>query len=162
VRELSATLAELIAVSAMSTWPIWPSWMSDPVSELSVATYADRFDSYSGESFKTQSERKLDNGDVMVQSVLAERGGGTTRFDYILRNREGRWGIVNIVAEGVSDLAIWAVSVAAVVLPLGVSRIAEEVMVAPARRRARAARARLAEAQRRADYAEARMKEWML
>jgi len=75
-------------------------------SELSVATYADRFDGYAGETFKLQGERKLESGDVLVQSVLAERGGGATRFDYVLRQSEGRWAIVNIIADGVSDLAI--------------------------------------------------------
>jgi phospholipid transport system substrate-binding protein len=95
----------------------------DAFSELSVATYADRFDGYSGESFKTQSERKLENGDVLVQSVLAERGGGTTRFDYILRNREGHWSIVNIVAEGVSDLAIKRAEYSSVLRDQGVDAL---------------------------------------
>lgn len=75
-------------------------------SELSIVTYASRFDGYSGETFKVVSERKLDNGDALVQSVLTQPGGGKTRFDYVLRQTDGRWAILNIIVDGVSDLAI--------------------------------------------------------
>ena len=78
----------------------------DAFSELSIATYADRFDGYSGEQFTIQSERTLESGDVIVQSLLAAPKGGSTRFDYVVRQKDGRWQIVNIVADGVSDLAI--------------------------------------------------------
>lgn len=75
-------------------------------SELSIATYADRFDGYSGEVFKVQGSHKLEAADVLVQSLLTDRQGGKTRFDYVLRQKEGRWAIINIIVDGVSDLAI--------------------------------------------------------
>lgn len=75
-------------------------------SELSIATYASRFDGYSGETFKIISERKLDSGDVLVQSVLTQSDGEKTRFDYVLRQKDGRWAFINIIVDGVSDLAI--------------------------------------------------------
>ena len=74
--------------------------------ELSIATYAAQFDGYSGELFKTVSERKLDNGSVVVQSVLTHDGDQKTTFDYVLTQKDGRWRIVNVVVDGVSDLAV--------------------------------------------------------
>lgn len=74
--------------------------------ELSIVTYASRFDGYSGETFKTISERKLDSGDVLVQSVFTQSHGEKIRFDYVLRQKDGRWAIINIIVDGVSDLAI--------------------------------------------------------
>ena len=110
VVEETHDLAGIAQIAAGQHWsqftPEQRKRFVDAFSELSVATYADRFDGYSGEQFKINSERKLESGDVVVQSVLAEPNGSSTRFDYVLRQKEGRWAIVNIVADGVSDLAI--------------------------------------------------------
>lgn len=104
---------DLAAIAQIAAGQYWSQFTPDQrkryvdaFTDLSIATYAERFDGYSGEQFKVVSERKLDNGDVVVQSTLAEPNGNSTRFDYVLRQREGRWSIVNIVADGVSDLAI--------------------------------------------------------
>jgi phospholipid transport system substrate-binding protein len=78
----------------------------DTFSELSIATYAAQFDGYSGEVFKTTGERKMDNGSVLVQSVFSEPAGNKYSFDYVLSQKEGRWRIVNVIVDGVSDLAV--------------------------------------------------------
>jgi phospholipid transport system substrate-binding protein len=75
-------------------------------SEWSISTYAHQFDAYSGERFRTLSVEQTPRGEALVRSELVKRGGETLRFDYLLRRREGRWRIVNIVVDGVSDLAI--------------------------------------------------------
>ena len=100
---------------------------TDAFAELSFATYADRFNDYGNETFKPVSERKLDNGDVLIQSVLADPKGGTTRFDYVLRQKEGRWLIVNIVADGVSDLAIKRAEYAGVLKAEGVEGLIKKI-----------------------------------
>lgn len=86
----------------------------DTFGELSIATYASSFDSYAGEDFKTVSEERLENGDALVRSLLTQPKGDTVRFDFVLREREGRWRIINIVADGVSDLAIKRAEYAAI------------------------------------------------
>lgn len=78
----------------------------DTFSELSIATYAAQFDGYSGEVFKTISQRKLDNGSMLVQSTLTPPGSDKVSFDYVLSQKDGHWRIVNIVVDGVSDLAV--------------------------------------------------------
>ncbi len=74
--------------------------------KLSISTYAARFDGYSGETFKTIAEEKLGNGDALVRTVFTDSTGDTIPFDYVLRQHDGQWQIVNITVEGVSDLAI--------------------------------------------------------
>jgi phospholipid transport system substrate-binding protein len=74
--------------------------------ELSVATYASRFDEYSGEHFQMVGEQPLRRGDVLVQSVLIKANGDKVHFDYQLRKTENTWRIINIVVDGVSDLAL--------------------------------------------------------
>jgi phospholipid transport system substrate-binding protein len=73
---------------------------------LSVATYAHNFDDYAGEMFKFEGETKTSRGDSLVRTVLIESDGKEIPFDYILRRRDGHWLIINIIADGVSDLAL--------------------------------------------------------
>jgi phospholipid transport system substrate-binding protein len=75
-------------------------------SELSIATYAGNFDSYSGERFKTIAEKEVSNGRVMVQTRLIKSDGGEIPLDYIFHRVDHQWRIVNVIAEGVSDLAL--------------------------------------------------------
>lgn len=70
-----------------------------------VATYADRFSSFKAESFSNTGTEELARGNRVVHSKF-RHGSGTVSFDYVLHETAGRWRIVNVIAEGVSDLAI--------------------------------------------------------
>jgi phospholipid transport system substrate-binding protein len=74
--------------------------------QLSIATYAANFDSYSGEYFKTISEKEVGGGRILVQSQLIKSDGGQVQLDYLLHRTGSQWRIINIIAEGVSDLAL--------------------------------------------------------
>jgi phospholipid transport system substrate-binding protein len=74
--------------------------------QLSIATYAANFDRYSGERFKTISQKRVSGGRILVQSQLIKSNGGQVQLDYLLHPTGGQWRIVNIIAEGVSDLAL--------------------------------------------------------
>ncbi len=79
----------------------------DTFSKLSIATYAYRFDGFSGEVFTPISAEQLANGDMLVRTQLAEGGGGEVHhFDYTMHQIDGHWRIINVIADGVSDLAI--------------------------------------------------------
>jgi phospholipid transport system substrate-binding protein len=73
---------------------------------LSIATYAANFDSYSGERFKLVSDKEVSGGRILVQSQLIKSDGGKVQLDYLLHRTGSQWRIVNIIAEGVSDLAL--------------------------------------------------------
>jgi phospholipid transport system substrate-binding protein len=74
--------------------------------EWSIATYAGRFDDYSGERFDVVSTSEPERGIVTVVSRLIEPHGGETDFHYKLRNIKNKWLIVDIQISGVSQLAL--------------------------------------------------------
>lgn len=76
-------------------------------SRLSIATYASRFDGYGGETFNLDSEQPLPRGSMrLVESRLIKADGEAVHFNYLLRSDGENWLIVNIVVDGVSDLAL--------------------------------------------------------
>lgn len=76
--------------------------------ELVLVTYAGQFAKFGGESFETLSTRDLADGSRLVNAKLTPGRGAPVNFDYVLRDSNGSWRIVNVVADGVSDLAIRA------------------------------------------------------
>jgi phospholipid transport system substrate-binding protein len=73
---------------------------------MSVAAYARAFASYSGERFEVLSTQPVRKKGMLVRTRLYKADGGSVQLDYHLRQREGRWRIVNVVSDGVSDLAL--------------------------------------------------------
>ena len=73
---------------------------------LSVANYTSRFRRYSGEHFDVAEEQTLAADEHSVGSVLTTASGATHEFVYLLHQDGGQWRIVNIVVDGVSDLAL--------------------------------------------------------
>lgn len=74
--------------------------------QLSIATYASRFDGYSGESFSVVSEKELRRGKILVETIFTKSDGQQLQFNYVLRNTNDHWRIINISVDGVSDLAL--------------------------------------------------------
>lgn len=73
---------------------------------LTIATYADRFDEYGGERFVQSGQRRLSPDKYLVQTQLVLGDGSRVRLDYLLHQENGQWQIVNVLADGVSELAI--------------------------------------------------------
>ncbi|WP_293373387.1 ABC transporter substrate-binding protein [Nevskia sp.] len=76
--------------------------------ELVLATYSSQFSRYGGEKFETLATKELADGSRQVNAKLKLASGNPVNFDYVLREVNGEWRIVNVVADGVSDLAIRA------------------------------------------------------
>lgn len=74
--------------------------------DWSIATYAGRFDGYSGERFELVSESEPVQGTVTVISKLIQSNEEPIVFSYLMRNVEDRWRIVDIQISGVSQLAM--------------------------------------------------------
>lgn len=104
---------DLATIARISVGPYWDGLddaqrarLIETFGELSIATYAHRFDGYSGERFQTQSSEDLSAEVAGVRSLFTQAGGGEIRFDYVLHKDDRGWRIVNIVVDGVSDLAL--------------------------------------------------------
>ncbi len=74
--------------------------------EMTVATYASRFDSYSGEKFKTKGFKKNRKGHFIINTVLIKKDKEEIDFKYLLRRVKDHWKIVSVSAKGVNDLSV--------------------------------------------------------
>lgn len=75
---------------------------------LVITTYAGQFARYDGEKFTTGETQSLPNNVQLVHAKLALRNRDPVNFDYILHNDAEHWKVINVIADGVSDLAIRA------------------------------------------------------
>lgn len=74
-------------------------------SKLSIATYTSQFSGFSGQSFGYLNDKAMKKGRVLVktQLVTEER---IVPFNYILHPVEDDWRIINVIADGISDLSL--------------------------------------------------------
>jgi phospholipid transport system substrate-binding protein len=106
VHDFAYVMRALLGSSASQ---LTPDQMKEAVAAYadgSARIYAHEFNNYSGEHFVTLDEKQEPRGTRVVRTVMQSPGNADTRFDYVLRQSDGQWRIVNTVAEGVSQLAI--------------------------------------------------------
>ena len=113
---LAPVVDRVFDVPSMTRLAIGPSWATlSPAQQQQLveafrhyvaATYADRFDSYSGEQLQVTGER-LYNADVIVQTKIAKPGGDTTTLNYLMHQNQGSWQISDVYLDGtISQLAV--------------------------------------------------------
>jgi len=69
------------------------------------ATYAERFDSYSGQQLEVTGQQSSGSG-TMVRTRIIKAGGEPVGIDYLLRQNEGVWQIADVYLDGaISQLA---------------------------------------------------------
>lgn len=73
-----------------------------------ITTYATEFSAPDAVSFATGDTETLPNGDALVHTTLSPRDHSALSLDYVLKRRNDRWQVVNVLADGVSDLALRA------------------------------------------------------
>ncbi len=81
--------------------------MVEIVTRLSVTTYAARFDGFSGESFRIVSEQPAPRDMRFVNTEIVKSDGETVQLNYLMRQSESGWRIVDVYLDGVySELAL--------------------------------------------------------
>jgi phospholipid transport system substrate-binding protein len=81
-------------------------WVST-FSRLTVSTYADRFDEYSGQVFEVLTIEPSRHETVMVRTRIVPVGEKPVELDYRLRGADGSWRIIDVFMNGtVSELAL--------------------------------------------------------
>lgn len=73
---------------------------------LSIASYAHNFKDFDGEAFTFDTEEETSLGGVVIHTHLTIPDDKPVKFDYMLKENDGSWRIINIIANGVSDLAL--------------------------------------------------------
>lgn len=81
--------------------------LTDAFSDYTIATYAQRFKSYSGERFVVDPVPSgLSSGDAIVHTQLFTGGSSSVQLDYLMRQSDGRWRIIDVYLNGtISELA---------------------------------------------------------
>lgn len=89
---------------------------------LSAATYADNFNEYAGETFQTLGTEEKKSS-ALVKTQIVDSDGKVVSLNYVLNEKEQRWRIVNVVADGVSDLALKRTEYGAVIAKEGLDAL---------------------------------------
>ena len=113
---LAPVVDRVFDVPSMTRLAIGPSWatltpaqqqqLTEAFRHYITATYADRFDSFSGQQLQVTGERPY-NADVIVQTRIVKSDGETTALDYLMRQNQGSWQISDVYLDGtISQVAI--------------------------------------------------------
>jgi len=98
---------------------------------LIVATYASRFNDYSGEQFKIIEVKSIKKDRRLIRSHLIKSDGEKVDIDYVLHQESDKWKIINVIADGVSDLSIKRADYASVLADFGfrelIKRLDEQI-----------------------------------
>lgn len=102
--------------------------ITEMFSKLSIATYAERFNQYDQERFEFIEKRALPKDQVLVRSQLMQADGKAVNFDYVMRQGSNQnWKIINILADGVSDLALKRAEYSAIIHRDGFSALLSQL-----------------------------------
>jgi phospholipid transport system substrate-binding protein len=113
---LAPVVDRLFDVPSMTRLAIGSSWATLPPAQQQqlteafrhyiAATYADRFDSYSGEQLQVTGEQPY-NADIIVETKIVKPNGETTTLNYLMRENQGSWQISDVYLDGtISQLAV--------------------------------------------------------
>jgi phospholipid transport system substrate-binding protein len=104
---------DLVAMTRIAVGPAWTSIpneqqsaLVDNFSRMTIATYASRFDGYSGERFEVAPASEARNTGRMVSTKLIPSTGETVTLNYLMRGSGDSWKIVDVYLTGtISELA---------------------------------------------------------
>jgi phospholipid transport system substrate-binding protein len=74
--------------------------------DLSIASYATQFSGMAGARFSVEGHRTVSGGRVEVRTRLNPAGEDAVALVYLLHPTDAGWRVINVLAEGVSDLAL--------------------------------------------------------
>jgi phospholipid transport system substrate-binding protein len=127
---LAPVVSQTFDVPWMTRLAVGPAWaglapaqqqqVTEAFHHYIAATYADRFDTYSGQQLQVTGERPY-NTDVIVQTKIVKSDGDTTSLDYLMRQNQGSWQISDVYVDGtISQLAIQRSEFASILRRAGV------------------------------------------
>jgi phospholipid transport system substrate-binding protein len=114
--KLAPVIDRTFDIPLMTRLAVGPAWATLPPAEQQrlqaafahyvTATYADQFDSYSGQQLQVTGKRQTGD-DIMVQTKIVKSNGQTTKLDYLMRPDQGAWQISDVYLDGtISQLAV--------------------------------------------------------
>ncbi len=112
---LAPVVGRVFDIPLMARLSVGPSWANlSPAQQQRVteafghyvaATYADRFDSYSGERLEVTGEKPYNN-QIIVETRIAKSTDDPVAIGYLMRNNGGQWQVTDVYLNGmISQLA---------------------------------------------------------
>ena len=109
---VSATF-DLPAMTRISVGPRWTSIpkeqqasLIDAFSRMTIATYASRFDGYSGERFEVDPEVESRGAGSVVHTRIVQSKGEPVALNYLMRRSGSAWKAVDVYLTGtISEIA---------------------------------------------------------
>src|SRR5437762_13837373 len=78
----------------------------DSFTRMTIATYASRFDGYSGERFEVDAVSEARATGRIVRTKLLQSNGEAITLNYLMRDSAGTWKVVDVYLTGtISELA---------------------------------------------------------
>jgi phospholipid transport system substrate-binding protein len=135
---LAAPIRAAFDLPAMTRIAVGPDWnavppaqqsaLVDAFSRMTIATYASRFDGYSGERFEVEPSGEARSTGRVVHSKLIQSNGEAVTLNYLLRESGGNWRIVDVYLTGtISELATRRTEFAAILKSGGPSALIDSL-----------------------------------
>jgi phospholipid transport system substrate-binding protein len=112
---LAPVLSKTYDIASMTRMAVGPTWnslqpaqkaaLTDAFSRMMIATYAKRFDGFSGETFQITdvTDRAADK---MVKTQIVQSNGKPVPINYLMRKTGPEWKVVDVYLDGtISELA---------------------------------------------------------
>jgi phospholipid transport system substrate-binding protein len=114
--KLAPVIRSTFDLEAMTRIAVGPDWttippeqqaaLQDAFARMTIATYANRFDGYSGESFEVDSEVVTRNTGRVVRTKIIRPKDDPVTLNYLMRASGDTWKVVDIYLTGtISELA---------------------------------------------------------
>lgn len=114
--KLAPTIEQTFDLGVMTRIAVGPAWTTIPppqqaalvdgFTRMTIATYASRFDGFSGERFEVSPTVEARATGRIVRTRLLPASGDPVTLDYLMRGSDQTWRIVDIYLTGtISELA---------------------------------------------------------
>ncbi len=105
--DLSVILEESVGPS----WPALPpeqqQLLTDAFRRYTVASYVNSFNEYNGERFEVIPETRVVGTQQIVQTRIIPQSGDIHELDYVMRQGQAGWRVVDVLADGtISRIAV--------------------------------------------------------
>jgi len=114
--KLAPVLTKTYDLTSMSKIAVGQSWSTltppqqqsivNAFARMTTATYASRFDGFSGEQFEILQTVDQPNGDKIVKTHIVQSDGKAVSLNYLMRKAGNDWKVIDVYLDGtISELA---------------------------------------------------------
>jgi phospholipid transport system substrate-binding protein len=136
--KLTPVIRATFDLPAMTRIAVGPDWngiaadlqtrLVENFSQMTIATYANRFDGYSGERFDVEPASETRNTGRLVRTKLVQTSGEPVTLNYLMRGSGDAWKVVDVYLTGsISELATRRTEFAAILKAGGPSALVDSL-----------------------------------